>query len=248
MTGRARRAFTLIELLVVIAIIAILASILFPVFARAREAARASSCVSNLKQIGLSFQMYSQDYDEMVPIMSYSGAPGMTTPDNFGSYRWFWLLQPYIKNLEVRRCPSDRNDPSGWNNPQGANFGYYLGLFLSYGYNAEYFSPDPDTVFGPLPQTPISMAAVAAPADTIAFADTTYSTAGGSGQPDSAFHNGYYRIYPPAQWTGAPPLTRSSFGYLWPRHNEKLNVLWADGHVKSSSIDALRDPALWDLQ
>src|SRR5687767_14528374 len=69
-----RRGFTLIELLVVIAIIAILAAILFPVFAQAREAARASSCLSNLKQIGLSVHMYATDYDELFPDGGY-GAP-----------------------------------------------------------------------------------------------------------------------------------------------------------------------------
>ena len=62
-----RRGFTLIELLVVIAIIAILAAILFPVFAKAREKARQTSCLSNLKQLGLSFLMYAQDYDELLP-------------------------------------------------------------------------------------------------------------------------------------------------------------------------------------
>ena len=67
-TRRTRTAFTLIELLVVIAIIAILAAILFPVFAQAREKARGIACLSNLKQLGLSFEMYLQDYDEVMPI------------------------------------------------------------------------------------------------------------------------------------------------------------------------------------
>src|SRR5579862_7266477 len=66
-TDRKARAFTLIELLVVIAIIAILAAILFPVFARAREAARKTACLSNMKQLGLASQMYKQDYDETYP-------------------------------------------------------------------------------------------------------------------------------------------------------------------------------------
>jgi prepilin-type N-terminal cleavage/methylation domain-containing protein/prepilin-type processing-associated H-X9-DG protein len=70
---RSRRAFTLIELLVVIAIIAILAAILFPVFAQAREAARKASCLSNLRQIGMGFLMYSQDYDEKFPDGGYGG-------------------------------------------------------------------------------------------------------------------------------------------------------------------------------
>lgn len=86
-------AFTLIELLVVIAIIAILASILFPVFARARENARRASCMSNLKQLGLSFIMYSQDYDEK-----------LFASDN--SHWWGIPYQPYIKNSQILLCPS----------------------------------------------------------------------------------------------------------------------------------------------
>ena len=91
-----RRGFTLIELLVVIAIIAILAAILFPVFARAREAARATSCKSNLKQIGTAIQMYTQDYDELMPVER-------TTNPNMSIIQ---LTDPYVKNLGVYNCPS----------------------------------------------------------------------------------------------------------------------------------------------
>lgn len=89
------KAFTLIELLVVIAIIAILAAILFPVFARARENARRSSCTSNLKQVGLAMAQYQQDYDERTLVV-----------DESIEYTWFAPLQPYIKSRQVFRCPS----------------------------------------------------------------------------------------------------------------------------------------------
>ncbi|HEX8462973.1 MAG TPA: DUF1559 domain-containing protein [Abditibacterium sp.] len=94
----AKRAFTLIELLVVIAIIAILASILFPVFGRARENARRSSCQSNLKQIGLGLIQYTQDYDEAYP----------QAADRQGEYKgWIQHVQPYIKSYQLFQCPSE---------------------------------------------------------------------------------------------------------------------------------------------
>lgn len=95
-----RKGFTLIELLVVIAIIAILAAILFPVFARARENARRASCQSNLKQVGLGFQQYSQDYDEKMPPNRNNSFNNATTP-------WQHLLQPYIKSTQLFKCPSN---------------------------------------------------------------------------------------------------------------------------------------------
>lgn len=94
-----RKGFTLIELLVVIAIIAILAAILFPVFAKAREAARKSSCVSNLKQIGLAVKMYQQDFDE-ITAYSVNGSGW-----SYANY-WGYFYLPYSKNQKIWECPS----------------------------------------------------------------------------------------------------------------------------------------------
>ncbi|MHB8995283.1 MAG: DUF1559 family PulG-like putative transporter [Armatimonadota bacterium] len=95
----AKRGFTLIELLVVIAIIAILAAILFPVFAKAREKARQSSCLSNVKQLAIAELAYEQDYDEKTA--SYSSHPAAAA-----SYTWVEMLAPYIKNTQLFKCPS----------------------------------------------------------------------------------------------------------------------------------------------
>ncbi len=103
-----KTGFTLIELLVVIAIIAILAAILFPVFARARENARRSSCQSNLKQIGLGFLQYTQDYDERYPAGSsyYRNLGGTNVP-----MTWDLHIQPYMKSYQIVTCPSDSATP-----------------------------------------------------------------------------------------------------------------------------------------
>ncbi|MFH1631676.1 MAG: DUF1559 domain-containing protein [bacterium] len=98
-----KSGFTLIELLVVIAIIAILAAILFPVFAKAREKARQTSCLSNLKQIGLGAMMYAQDYDETMPI-TQGYIPAATLIAN--QVEWIFTIQPYIKNKQIYVCPS----------------------------------------------------------------------------------------------------------------------------------------------
>jgi len=158
-----RYGFTLIELLVVIAIIAILAAILFPVFAQARERARTTSCLNNFKQIGIGIMQYTQDYDETYPIyaenptaprlaagQSYSPSDPVIPPANpttpaemFHSatanqdgfiYTWMDYTHPYIKSLEVFRCPS-RTFP--WVN-SGGNKKYwpmmaYSGIISNYG-------------------------------------------------------------------------------------------------------------------
>ena len=107
-----RKGFTLIELLVVIAIIAILAAILFPVFARAREKARQTSCLSNMKQIMLAVLQYVQDYDEMLPLgTSYWWAPGGGgSATRFDPLIWSDAIMPYVKNEQVFACPSAANN------------------------------------------------------------------------------------------------------------------------------------------
>ncbi len=115
---REGEAFTLIELLVVIAIISVLAAILFPVFSQAREKARQTSCISNIKQIGLAAVLYSQDYDELV-------APAEMRPFTNLPITWAQILYPYTKNDQIQRCPSalDRSHVSLWlTNPAPAGF------------------------------------------------------------------------------------------------------------------------------
>ena len=154
MTRRKRttQGFTLIELLVVIAIIAILASILFPVFARARENAKRSSCQSNMKQIGLGMLQYVQDYDEKYIAVSSNGNIGGTP-----AISWPVAIYPYTKSREVLRCPSNTASVLGSNAFTGAS------NTLNYSYNAHMGGSPCASV----PITPArSLAALSLPAQT----------------------------------------------------------------------------------
>ena len=145
----ARKGFTLIELLVVIAIIAILAAILFPVFAQARDKARQTSCLSNLKQIGLASIQYIQDYDETWPltyVVDYS--PGnspsyvwtvpltVDVPDDIAREKTLWAeaMMPYLKTYAVYACPSadTKFDPAYFTSEED-------GLQQSNGFRLSYF-------------------------------------------------------------------------------------------------------------
>jgi len=157
-----RRGFTLIELLVVIAIIAILAAILFPVFARAREKARQTSCLSNVKQLQLSILMYVQDYDETFPL-------GNNSWD--GTWvKWFTLMEPYIKNQQILTCPSRKTTSPGygWNIRGGnADSNSTTGLYQNNGMGYHFPVGNRDT---PTDEH-LSLADIETPAETINIGD-----------------------------------------------------------------------------
>jgi prepilin-type N-terminal cleavage/methylation domain-containing protein/prepilin-type processing-associated H-X9-DG protein len=217
---RRQRAFTLIELLVVIAIIAILAAILFPVFAQAREKARAVSCLSNIKQIGLATVMYVQDYDETFPMELYMGASG-SGPCIVPSYV---ELVPYERNTQIYACPSD---------PTPLNFPLAMSVismpppcttspplqYVSYFPNYALVNwGDPNNIFGPDNGRPVAtMAQVAFPADTTTFYDA-----------DGTLPDAYFSIMD-------EPIQA--------RHQRMLNSAYVDGHAKVVKAQPFLDSA-----
>ena len=210
-----RGAFTLIELLVVIAIIAILAAILFPVFAKAREKARQTSCLSNEKQIGLAILQYVQDSDEMMPLRDNLYLPWNS---------WRVNIQPYVKSVDVFKCPS---------NPNKNNFAqdYYqgqccaagkgdgsIGISPSYGAPATFSTGSvsgltaPDGFAMRDDGTPLNIAAINSPAQVIVVAETN------SIYGDVAIFN--------SDWANNPHV-------VFAGHMGRTNLLFCDGHAKS---------------
>jgi len=198
--------FTLIELLVVIAIIAILASILFPVFARARENARRASCMSNLKQIGLGFMQYTQDYDETMP-KEYT---------NIAPHYWMQTIQPYVKSDQIFNCPS-------------ANYSYTsvyssTAYRISYGYN-HYLSGTNSNSNG------LTLAAIPQVSITPLVVDTSYYVAGpdntcqvSTTAPDKTDLGWCDGTAGGPYNNDNPPM---------PRHLDTFNMVFVDGHAKS---------------
>jgi prepilin-type N-terminal cleavage/methylation domain-containing protein/prepilin-type processing-associated H-X9-DG protein len=253
-----RNAFTLIELLVVIAIIAILAAILFPVFAQAREKARQSSCLSNMKNLALANLMYAQDYDETFC------AQGEPRADNAWGWQMTWIVhtQPYMKNYQIVRCPSDSHAVPDWSGPMysyvangviagacGSSWGgwRFIGVINA---SRPWFE-----------MTPRAMASIGLPAQTIMLAERHKMPADSWMQPmhgafspwatvligPDAVDNG--NSLPGQRTSGgdgtwAPPVPGSD-GHIATTHSGKGNFAFADGHVKalkpSATVDA--DPS-----
>jgi len=207
-------AFTLIELLVVIAIIAILAAILFPVFARARENARRSSCQSNLKQIGLGIIQYNQDYDEKFPPAYISPAGNTTFMATTTDEGWAEIIQPYLKSTQILQCPSEPTSPvaTGTNGP-----GY-----SDYWYNSLMAGSD-----GAQGGNSVSIATLSGSALTVMCGD------GGPGATGSADGSSAYQTN--GGGTGSDPAGTPATipDQAAQRHLETANYLFADGHVKT---------------
>ncbi len=207
---KCRRAFTLIELLVVIAIIAILAAILFPVFAKAREKARTSSCSSNVKQLMTAEMMYVQDYDETFS-PNYVD-PGAVLGANGTNINWWrFPLAPYIKNWQIFNCPSGR--------PQDNAASPATQLIANYGYNGQLMGK--------------AMAQVQSPASVICIADSLHWYADlytGMVIP--------FAGKAATGWFDASQAANQLESNT--RHQSGSNCGFADGHVKWLQFSALK--------
>jgi prepilin-type N-terminal cleavage/methylation domain-containing protein/prepilin-type processing-associated H-X9-DG protein len=222
-----KQGFTLIELLVVIAIIAILAAILFPVFAKAREKARQASCMSNLKQLGLAFVQYTQDFDETFP----EGNANHCTPANNATScygydaGWAGNIYAYVKSTQIYTCPDDPTAPvTTYSPPHTA---------ISYGYNGQLGTANtPGNVAGK------ALSQLSAPASTVLLGEVQGSTADVT-NPNEATSCliDYYRT--PVCGAGESSVVSNVGGVVpfgtypsLPVHTAGGNWLACDGHVK----------------
>lgn len=260
------RGFTLIELLVVIAIIAILAAILFPVFAQAKLSAKKTVSISNMRQLGTGYALYTGDYDDTsAPYFYWNNDPSIPTTGGpmYGGYTYYWgiLLQPYMKSEQVLLDPLDTQDDVVLHDMEGHTrfdpkndlHAYIVGSNPSYGYNVTYLNekvltPDPNGI-NPLPYyyRGKSLSAIESVSDTVLLAEATmkdlprpYPALGTITDPI-----GYAKIVPPTLWNTSVvyPDARSQ-GQVWPRYSKALvNVTWADFHVHNKAVSALKGPA-----
>lgn len=211
-----KRAFTLIELLVVIAIIAILAAILFPVFAQAKEAAKKTQSVSNLKQIGLAWTMYAGDYDDTLMRIStrasntkvlywWGSYDGTTLREEEG------LLYPYTKGKGIQ------SDPSFPQTQRKA-----VGL-TGYGYNYNYLSPtDYDSNWSEIPR-PVNYGQIGEVSNTVAFASCARINNWDYASPTL---EGSTYLEPPSSAYPAFQGRHSGFGV----------IVWCDGHARARKV------------
>lgn len=219
---RPRRAgFTLIELLVVIAIIAILAAILFPVFAQAREAARKTSCLNNLRQMGVATLAYAQDFDERYPMAFYGTSSSAT------NLSWPQIIQPYIKNTGVFVCPSFRESTGG---APGA------GVPVTYGYNY-YIGGNNNPTTGVMN---VSLPEIQRPSSVVMMVDTGTRALVNTDPllwPVKLHATGRYTAWLVVHAGSNLMDTSPNFGSPHLRHAQTCNILWADGHTKNAKIN-----------
>lgn len=266
MIQRRNHAFTLIELLVVIAIIAILAAILFPVFAQAKEAAKKTSCLSNVKQLGLGVQMYSADSDDVLPMaVNCEGGPAWFCGSG-QPLSWNVGIIPYTKTKlwggdSMFKCPDNENDfyRQFTNNPTNGNNDWAF-KFSNFGMNHGYTQPgaadcsDTPDGFG---KTAVSATRFEGPADTVLLAEIMESV-----RSDGAFYPSYTVDSPAAGgpnahvcqavWGWGTPnalniakVKESYAAGFDPRHTGSGTVVFADSHAKAMKPGALAAGTNW---
>lgn len=210
------RAFTLIELLVVIAIIAILAAILFPVFAQARGKARAMVALSNTRQFGIALSMYTQDYDEGLPLTNHSGAV----------VSWIETVQPYVKARLLNRIPDDKS--TNWETfpaePNKRRSSYAINSYLA---------------------GPTTLAAIDNPVQCVYLGEYKENKSGDHLHPmcwpnaegKGCLSNGRWFVIQP--WSDNPAI-----GELEPkRFHGGAHYVFADGHAKWHRFEQTYNPA-----
>jgi len=207
LTHRQSRGFTLIELLVVIAIIAILAAILFPVFAKVREKARQTACLSNEKQIGLGIMQYVQDNDEMYPQLRVWDSAATFGGNGFETdYWWSQAIYPYVKSDKVYICPS--NPDTGPVCPNKTTFAPFI--HESYAMNTRVSQPN-----GWWSSQTGTMATVQEPANKIMICEATAE----------------FIPSPDFMWPEISPTDMGTFDFAG--HNGIENFVFCDGHAKA---------------
>jgi prepilin-type N-terminal cleavage/methylation domain-containing protein/prepilin-type processing-associated H-X9-DG protein len=257
-TAKPRRAFTLIELIVVVAILAVLIALLFPAFAQARESAQRTTCASNLRQIGMGAALYTLDWDEMLP-PALQPAPRLS---------WAGLIQPYVKNWAVFRCPNMVDatfaGKSIWQSPSLATPGN-LSQWPGFGWNADYlcFAKPDCTDFdraGSGAGPPVPAAAVAQPSATVMAVGVGLAPGTGSWMGKNSLYperGGYYLAAAPATVGSRDACTvpaggwgQGSYlgpygGFEAPRHRGRGDVLFVDGHVGALTPTQLAAGTNW---
>ena len=230
-----KAGFTLIELLVVIAVIAIIAAILFPVFSKARERARQTSCLSNERQLGLAVLQYAQDNEETTP---------QAFANNNFTISWWYITYPYYKSNAVTRCPSNPNNDvstsSVYDDSLGVKTSYAVNCFTSSPIKAAFSRSD---AFGS-PAVTVHLSDMVSPSNLIGIVETTVSYS----EYDVTDSNGIYNQPTTSTLTHrsdiGPNGTATDFydiekGNLFCGHTGLVNIWFCDGHTKAMRPSAL---------